>query len=173
MSKAAGTGTSGPRPRVVWFTGLSGAGKTTLAKAVEQALSTRGRRTCLIDGDDLRRELSRDLGFDAQDRIENIRRAGELAKSKAAAGMIVLVALISPFRAARLRVRELLGPGEFVEVYVSTPLEVCESRDAKGLYRRAREGELQIFTGISSPYEPPESAEVTVDTSAEPLEISV
>ena len=170
VDKAARAAAKGQHPRVVWFTGLSGAGKSTLASAVEQALFREGRHTYLIDGDNIRHGLSKDLGFGSEDRIENTRRAGELAKLMADAGLIVLVSLISPFRAERSMVRELLQPGEFVEVYVATPLEICESRDRKGLYRLAREGKLKEFTGISSPYEPPEAAEIVVDTSSEPLE---
>ena len=173
VDKAARADLKGQRPRVVWFTGLSGAGKSTIANAVEQALFREGFHTYLIDGDNVRHGLSKDLGFGDSDRIENTRRVGELAKLMLDAGLIVLVSLISPFRAERRMVREILQPGEFVEVYVSTPLEVCESRDRKGLYRLAREGRIQNFTGISSPYEPPERAELSLDTSKEPLEICI
>jgi bifunctional enzyme CysN/CysC len=173
VDKAARAAAKGQRPRVLWFTGLSGAGKSTLANAVEEALFHMGLHTYLIDGDNLRHGLSKDLGFGVEDRIENTRRAGELAKVMADAGLIVLVSLISPFRAERRMVRDLLQPGEFVEVFVSTPLEVCESRDRKGLYQLAREGTLKNFTGISSPYEPPEAAEIVVDTSSESLGRSV
>jgi bifunctional enzyme CysN/CysC len=173
VNKAARAGAKGQRPRVVWFTGLSGAGKSTLAKAVEQALFREGLHTYLIDGDNLRHGLSNDLGFGAEDRIENTRRAGEIAKLMVDAGLIVLVSLISPFRAERRIVRDLIDPGEFVEVHVSTPLEICERRDRKGLYRLAREGKLRNFTGISSPYEAPEAAELTVDSSEEALESGV
>ncbi len=166
VDKAARAAAKGQRARVVWFTGLSGAGKSTLANAVEQALFHLGFHTYLVDGDNIRHGLSKDLGFGTEDRIENSRRAGELAKLMADAGLIVLVSLISPFRAERRMVRDLLGPGEFVEVHVATPLEVCESRDRKGLYRLAREGKLKNFTGVSSPYEPPEAPEIVVDTSS-------
>jgi bifunctional enzyme CysN/CysC len=173
VDKVARAGLKSQRPRVVWFTGLSGAGKSTIANAVEQALFREGFHTYLIDGDNVRHGLSKDLGFGDSDRIENTRRVGELAKLMLDAGLIVLVSLISPFRAERRMVREILQPGEFVEIYVSTPLEVCESRDRKGLYRLAREGRIQNFTGISSPYEPPERAELSLDTSKEPLEICI
>jgi bifunctional enzyme CysN/CysC len=170
VDKAARAGLKGQKPHVVWFTGLSGAGKSTIANAVEQTLFLEGFHTYLIDGDNVRHGLSKDLGFGDTDRIENTRRVGELAKLMVDAGLIVLVSLISPFRTERRMVREILQPGEFLEVYVSTPLEVCESRDRKGLYRRAREGRIQNFTGISSPYEPPERPELNLDTSKEPVE---
>jgi bifunctional enzyme CysN/CysC len=158
------------RARVVWFTGLSGAGKSTLANRVEQALYRHGCHTYVLDGDNIRQGLARDLGFSDTDRIENTRRIGELSKLMLDAGLIVLVSLISPFRAERKMVRELFEPGEFVEIYVSTPLAVCESRDRKGLYKLAREGRIANFTGISSPYEPPQEAELALDTSAEALD---
>jgi len=170
VNKATRARAKGQRPGVVWFTGLSGAGKSTIANAVEQALYGEGLHTYLIDGDNVRHGLSKDLGFGTEDRIENTRRVGELAKLMADAGLIVLVSLISPFRAERRMVRDLLEPGEFVEVYVSTPLEICETRDRKGLYKMAREGKIQNFTGISSPYEAPEAAEIVLDTSVESLE---
>lgn len=173
VDKAARAAAKGQRPRVVWFTGLSGAGKSTLANAVERELYRAEFHTYLIDGDNIRHGLSRDLGFGAEDRIENTRRVGELAKIMADAGLIVLVSLISPFKAERRMVRDLLEPGEFVEVYVATPLEICESRDRKGLYRLAREGKLGNFTGISSPYEPPEAAEIIADTASESIESCV
>jgi|SRR5690349_12816958 len=173
VNKAARAAAKVQRPRIVWFTGLSGAGKSTLANAVEQALFRDNVHTYLIDGDNIRHGISRDLGFGAEDRIENTRRAGEIAKLMVDAGLVVLVSLISPFRAERRMVRDLVESGEFVEVYVSTPLEVCEQRDRKGLYKLARAGKVQDFTGISSPYEPPEAAELTVDSSAETLEASV
>ena len=173
VDQAARAAAKGQRPCVVWFTGLSGAGKSTLANAVEQQLHRDGFHTMLIDGDNVRQGLSRDLGFGEADRIENVRRIGEVSKLMVEAGLIVLVALISPFRTERRAVRDLLAPGEFLEVYLATPLAVCESRDRKGLYRLAREGKLLNFTGISSPYEPPEEAEVVVDTSTEPLESAV
>ena len=145
----------GQRPRVLWFTGLSGAGKTTIAKQVELQLHTRGRLTYLLDGDNLRRGLNRDLGFTEADRVENIRRAGEVAKLMWDAGLIVLCAFISPFRAERQAVREQFPAGDFLEVFVDTPLDVCRQRDSKGLYKRAMAGEIRNFTGISSPYEIP------------------
>jgi len=173
VDKASRAAAKGQRPQVVWFTGLSGAGKSTIANLVEQELFRKGLHTYLIDGDNVRQGLSRELGFETEDRIENSRRVGEVAKLMADAGLIVLVSLISPFRVERRMVRDLLEPGEFIEVYVSTPLEVCESRDKKGLYRLAREGRLNNFTGISSPYEPPEAAELVLDSSVEPLEVCV
>jgi adenylylsulfate kinase len=158
---------------VVWFTGLSGAGKTTLAVSVERCLFDCGYRTFLIDGDLLRAGLCRDLGFGSTDRHENIRRAGIVSSLMASAGLICLSALISPFRADRLRVRRLLPNGCFIEVFVNAPLWVCELRDAKGLYRRARENEIPDFTGISSVYEPPEQPEVEVRTDLLTVEESV
>jgi bifunctional enzyme CysN/CysC len=173
VNKGARASAKGQHPRVLWFTGLSGAGKSTLANAVERALYQQGFHTYLIDGDNVRHGLSKDLGFSPEDRIENTRRVGELAKLMADAGLVVLVSLISPFRAERKMVRDLMEPGEFLEVYVDTPLEVCEKRDRKGLYKMAREGRILNFTGISSPYEPPEAAEIVLDTSREPLEVCV
>lgn len=155
----------GQTPRVVWFTGLSGAGKSTVANGVEAALYARGRHTYLLDGDNLRQGLNRDLGFGDEDRVENVRRAGEVARLMIDAGLIVLVALISPFRTERRMVRDLFAPGEFIEVYMSTPLETCERRDQKDLYRRARQGLIPNFTGISAGYEPPESPELALDAS--------
>ena len=152
------------KPAVVWFTGLSGSGKSTIANLVEKKLHAMGRHTFLLDGDNVRHGLNRDLGFTDADRVENIRRVGEVAKLMTDAGLIVLTAFISPFRAERRMVRELMAPGEFLEVHVDTPLEVAEARDVKGLYRKARAGQLKNFTGIDSPYEPPEAAEITVDT---------
>jgi len=151
-------------PRVLWFTGLSGSGKSTIANAVEQQLYLMNRHTFLLDGDNLRHGLNRDLGFTEADRIENIRRVGEVAKLMADAGLIVLAAFISPFRAERQMVRAMLPPGEFIEIFVDTPLEVAESRDVKGLYKKARAGQLKNFTGIDSPYEPPENPEIRVNT---------
>ncbi len=156
----------GQRPAVVWFTGLSGAGKSTIANLLERRLHHAGRHTYLLDGDNLRHGLNGDLGFSPADRIENVRRAAEAAKLMADAGLIVLVSLISPFRADRALARGLLPAGQFIEVHVDTPLEVAEQRDVKGLYRRARAGEIKDFTGIDSPYEPPETPEVRIDTTA-------
>jgi bifunctional enzyme CysN/CysC len=155
----------GQKPAVLWFTGLSGAGKSTIANLVEKKLAARGRHTFLLDGDNVRHGLNRDLGFTEADRIENIRRVGEVAKLMADAGLIVMTAFISPFRAERHMVRRMLPEGEFIEVFVDTPLGVAEERDVKGLYKKARAGELKNFTGIDSPYEPPEHAEIHIDTT--------
>ena len=149
---------------VVWFTGLSGSGKSTIANIVEKKLHALGKHTFLLDGDNVRHGLNRDLGFTDADRVENIRRVGEVSRLMTDAGLIVLTAFISPFRSERRMVRELLADGEFVEVYVDTPLEVAEQRDVKGLYKKARAGELKNFTGIDSPYEEPETAELIVNT---------
>jgi bifunctional enzyme CysN/CysC len=154
------------RPCVLWFTGLSGAGKSTIANLVEKRLHSMDRHTYLLDGDNVRHGLNKDLGFTAQDRVENIRRIGEVARLMVDAGLIVLAAFISPFQAERRMVRELLAPGEFLEVFVDTPLAVAEARDPKGLYRKARNGELRNFTGIDSPYERPERPEIHLDTSS-------
>jgi len=150
--------------RIVWLTGLSGAGKSTLAMALEQRLFDADRNVYVLDGDIVRGGLCSDLGFSPDDRVENIRRIGEVARIMADAGLLVIVAFISPFRADRGRVRAGMPPGRFTEVHVSTPLEVCEQRDTKGLYAKARAGELSDFTGISSPYEAPESPEVRLPT---------
>ncbi len=152
-------------PRVLWFTGLSGAGKSTIANEVEKRLNLMNRHTFLLDGDNVRHGLNKDLGFTEADRIENIRRVGEVAKLMADAGLIVLTAFISPFRAERDMVRQMIPAGEFVEIYVDTPLAVAEQRDVKGLYKKARAGELKNFTGIDSPYEPPEVPEICVNTA--------
>ena len=152
------------KPLVLWFTGLSGSGKSTIANEVEQALNQMNRHTFLLDGDNIRHGLNKDLGFTDADRIENIRRIGEVARLMADAGLIVLTAFISPFRAERQMVRDMLPEGEFVEIFVDTPLEVAEARDVKGLYKKAREGKLKNFTGIDSPYEPPENPDITVNT---------
>jgi bifunctional enzyme CysN/CysC len=154
------------RPRLLWFTGLSGAGKSTIANLVQKKLHALGKHTFLLDGDNVRHGLNRDLGFTDVDRVENIRRVGEVAKLMTDAGLIVLTAFISPFRAERRMVRSMVPDGEFVEVYVETPLAVAESRDAKGLYAKARAGQLKHFTGIDSPYEVPESPEIRVNTVA-------
>jgi bifunctional enzyme CysN/CysC len=155
----------GQKPAVLWFTGLSGAGKSTIANIVEKKLAARGRHTYLLDGDNVRHGLNRDLGFTEADRIENIRRVGEVARLMADAGLIVLTAFISPFRAERHMVRRMLPEGEFIEVFIDTPLEEAEKRDAKGLYAKARAGELKNFTGIDSPYEVPENPEIHIDTT--------
>lgn len=151
-------------PRVLWFTGLSGSGKSTIANEVEKRLNLMNRHTFLLDGDNVRHGLNKDLGFTDTDRIENIRRIGEVAKLMADAGLVVLTAFISPFRAERRMVRDMLPEGEFIEVFVDTPLEVAEKRDVKGLYKKARAGDLKNFTGIDSPYEEPENAEIRVNT---------
>jgi bifunctional enzyme CysN/CysC len=153
------------KPAVLWFTGLSGAGKSTIANLVEQRLVRMNRHTFLLDGDNVRHGLNKDLGFTESDRIENIRRVGEVARLMADAGLIVLTAFISPFRADREMVRNMMDDGEFVEIFVDTPLSVAEKRDVKGLYKKARSGELKNFTGIDSPYEPPEMPEIHVDTT--------
>jgi bifunctional enzyme CysN/CysC len=148
---------------VLWFTGLSGAGKSTIANLVEKKLHSLGKHTYLLDGDNVRHGLNRDLGFTDADRVENIRRVAETAKLMVDAGMIVLTAFISPFRSERDMAREMLADGEFSEVYVSTSLEICEARDPKGLYKKARTGQLQNFTGIDSIYEIPQNPEIIVN----------
>ncbi|MDZ7343714.1 MAG: sulfate adenylyltransferase subunit CysN [candidate division KSB1 bacterium] len=155
----------GQRPCVIWFTGLSGAGKSTIATALERRLFALGLRTYMLDGDNIRHGLNRDLGFTEADRVENIRRVAEVAALMADAGLIVLVSLISPFRNEREMARGLMKQGQFIEVFVDAPLEVCEQRDPKGLYLKARRGEIVNFTGIDSPYEPPENPEIVLDTS--------
>ena len=148
------------RPQCIWMTGLSGAGKTTLATLLEQQLHSLGKHVYVLDGDNLRHGLNRDLGFTEADRCENVRRVAEVAKLMVDAGLIVVVSLISPFRKERRFARSLFSQGEFVEVFVDTPMPACERRDVKGLYAKARRGELKYFTGIDSPYEPPEAPEV-------------
>jgi bifunctional enzyme CysN/CysC len=160
VSKATRSKLMHHRPAVLWFTGLPGAGKSTLANLVEVGLNARGIHTTLLDGDNIRHGLSRDLGFTEVDRVENIRRIGEVARLMTQAGLVVLCAFISPFRAERQTIRETLEAGEFVEIFVDTPLDVCIARDPKGLYRRALAGEIKNFTGIDQPYEPPESPEI-------------
>ena len=158
--------------RTVWFTGLSGSGKSTLAFAVEDALIARGVAAYVLDGDNIRFGLNRDLGFAPEDRTENIRRIGEVCRLFQDAGLIVLTAFVSPYRADRDAVRALHPEGTFTEVFVDTPLEVCEQRDVKGLYAKARAGEIPEFTGITAPYEAPDNPEIRVDTSR-PLDICV
>jgi bifunctional enzyme CysN/CysC len=158
------------RPCILWFTGLSGSGKSTVANLVERRLHDLGRHTYILDGDNVRHGLNKDLGFTDADRVENIRRVAETAKLMIDAGLIVLVSFISPFAGERRMARELVGPGEFLEIYLSTPLDVCERRDAKGLYAKARRGEIKHFTGIDSAYEPPENAELHFDTTFLPAE---
>ena len=152
-------------PCIIWFTGLSGSGKSTIANALEQRLAGYNQHTYLLDGDNVRHGLNKDLGFSDEDRIENIRRIGEMSKLFVDAGLIVITAFISPFRAERGMVRELVEPGEFIEVFMGTPLSTCEERDPKGLYKKARAGEIRNFTGIDSDYEAPEAPEVELDTS--------
>lgn len=158
------------RGAIIWFTGLSGAGKSTLAHAVEEELHQQGCRTFVLDGDNVRHGLCGDLGFSAEDRIENIRRVGEMAKLLMEAGVIVLTAFISPFRSDRQRVRSMAAHGDFIEIYCDSPLEVCEQRDVKGMYKKARAGQIKEFTGISSPYEKPERPELVVNTGGDLLE---
>ncbi len=165
VDKAARATAKGQKPAVLWFTGLSGAGKSTIANLVEKKLHAMGRHTYLLDGDNVRHGLNKDLGFTEADRVENIRRVSEVAHLMADAGLIVLTAFISPFRSERRMARSLLPEGEFLEVYVDTPLDVAEDRDVKGLYKKARRGEIANFTGISSPYEAPESPELRVNTT--------
>ncbi|MCF6436411.1 MULTISPECIES: adenylyl-sulfate kinase [Pseudoalteromonas] len=161
------------KPCVLWFTGYSGSGKSTVAGALESALHQQGVHTYLLDGDNVRHGLCKDLGFSDADRVENIRRVGELSKLMADAGLVVLTAFISPFRAERDMVRELLADGEFIEVFLDTPLDVCEQRDPKGLYKKARAGEIKHFTGIDSDYQVPSNPEVRLDTSKNTLQQSV
>ncbi len=152
------------KPCVLWMTGLSGAGKSTIANIVEKRLHAMGRHTCLLDGDNVRHGLNKDLGFTDADRVENIRRVAEVARLMTDAGLIVLVSFISPFRAERRMARDVMAAGEFIELFVDTPLDVAEARDPKGLYRKARRGELKNFTGIDSAYEAPENPELRIDT---------
>ncbi|MFC3033702.1 adenylyl-sulfate kinase [Pseudoalteromonas fenneropenaei] len=161
------------KPCILWFTGYSGSGKSTVAGALESALQQLGVHTYLLDGDNVRHGLCRDLGFSDADRVENIRRVGEVAKLMVDAGLVVLTAFISPFQAERDMVRALVGDGEFIEVFLDTPLDVCEARDPKGLYKKARAGEIKHFTGIDSSYEPPLAPEVRIDTSRGQLNDSI
>ena len=165
INKSARASTKHQRPCVLWFTGLSGSGKSTVANLVEKRLHDLGRHTYTLDGDNVRHGLNKDLGFTDADRVENIRRVAETSKLMADAGLITLVSFISPFQSERRMARDLLEDGEFIEVYISTPLEVCEKRDVKGLYAKARRGEIKNFTGIDSAYEAPQQAEIDVDTS--------
>lgn len=173
VTRARRESQNGHRGAIIWFTGLSGAGKSTLAHAVEEALHQRGCRTFVLDGDNVRHGLCGDLGFSSEDRIENIRRVGEVAKLFMEAGVIVLTAFISPFRADRERVRGMVEHGDFMEIYCNSAIEVCETRDVKGLYKKARAGQISDFTGISSPYEAPVSPELTVETGAAELQSCV
>ena len=163
VDKAARARLKGQKPVCLWFTGLSGSGKSTLATMIDKQLHARGKHTYTLDGDNVRHGLNRDLGFTDADRVENIRRVAEVTKLFVDAGLIALVSFISPFRAERALARKLLPAGEFLEVFVDTPIAVCESRDPKGLYKKARAGQLKNFTGIDSPYEPPETAELHLD----------
>ncbi|MFC1750316.1 adenylyl-sulfate kinase [Pseudomonadota bacterium] len=164
---------NGHKSAILWFTGLSGSGKSTLANAVEERLNQISCRTYVLDGDNVRHGLCNDLGFSDEDRTENIRRIGEVSKLFVDSGVLTLTAFISPFRVDRDIVRGLVEEGDFVEVYVKCDLEICEERDVKGLYKKARAGEIPAFTGISSPYEEPLNAEIVVDTGAQSLEDSV
>lgn len=164
ISKQARSEQKRQKPCVLWFTGLSGSGKSTLAGAIEERLFELGRHVYLLDGDNVRHGLNKDLGFSDEDRIENIRRIGEASKLFVDAGLIVLTAFISPFQKDRDMVRSLLEPDEFIEVHMATSLEVCEERDPKGLYKKARNGEIKHFTGIDSPYESPTNPELSIDT---------
>lgn len=165
VDKIARASLKGQKPAVLWFTGLSGSGKSTIANLVERKLFAEGRHTYLLDGDNVRHGLNRDLGFTDADRVENIRRVGEVARLFADSGLIVLVSFISPFRSERRMARDLLPPGEFIEVFVDTPIELCMERDPKGLYEKARAGQIKNFTGVDSPYEAPEAAEITLHTA--------
>ncbi len=160
-------------PCILWFTGLSGSGKSTIANAVESRLVELHKHTYLLDGDNIRMGLNRDLGFSDKDRIENIRRIGEVSKLFVDAGLIVLTAFISPFQKERNSVRSLVGKDEFIEIFIDTPLKICESRDPKGLYQKARRGEIVDFTGISSPYEAPEKAEIHIVNDTNEIEDAV
>jgi bifunctional enzyme CysN/CysC len=153
---------NGHKGKVIWFTGLSGSGKSTLANALEKELHAQGKRTYILDGDNVRQGLNKDLGFTDADRVENIRRVAEVAKLMMDAGLIVMTAFISPFRAEREMARELIGAEHFIEVFVDTPLDVCEQRDPKGLYKKARSGKLPNMTGINSPYEAPTNPQITL-----------
>lgn len=170
VTRARREAQNGHRGAIVWFTGLSGSGKSTLAHAVEEILHQQGCHTFVLDGDNVRHGLCGDLGFSAQDRQENIRRIGEVAKLFMEAGMIVLTAFISPYRADRARVRGMVEHGDFIEIYCDASIEVCEARDVKGIYKKARTGQIAEFTGISSPYEAPENPELTVNTGGSALD---
>ncbi|CAE6764482.1 Bifunctional enzyme CysN/CysC [Paraburkholderia domus] len=167
VDRAAHAALKGQTPRIAWFTGLSGAGKSTIANLVEKKLHALGKHTYLLDGDNVRHGLNKDLGFSEADRVENIRRVAEVARLMTDAGLITLVSFISPFRAERNMARALAGAGVFVEIFVDTPIDVAEQRDPKGLYKKARRGELKNFTGIDSPYEPPEQPEIRIDTTTD------
>jgi len=165
IDKVARAALKSQKPCVIWFTGLSGAGKSTTASALEQKLFELGQHTYLLDGDNVRHGLNQDLGFSDEDRIENIRRIGETAKLFVDAGLIVIAAFISPFQKQRERIRSMVAEQEFIEIYMNTSLAICEARDSKGLYKKARLGEIKHFTGIDSDYETPDNAELTLDTA--------
>jgi len=173
VTRARREAQNGHRGAIIWFTGLSGSGKSTLAHAVEESLHQRGCRTFVMDGDNVRHGLCGDLGFSDKDRQENIRRIGEVAKLFMETGVIVLTAFISPYRADRERVRGMVEQGDFIEIYCDTPIEICETRDIKGLYKKARAGEIAEFTGISSPYQVPENPEIIVNTGTASLDACV
>lgn len=170
IQRSERAGQKSQKPCMVWFTGLSGAGKSTVANALDRMLFDRAKHTYLLDGDNVRHGLTRDLGFSAQDRVENIRRIGEVGKLFVDSGLIVLSAFISPYRSDRQMVRNLFPVGEFIEVHISTGLDVCEQRDPKGLYKKARLGEIKNFTGIDSQYEAPDSPELTIDAGTRTVE---
>ena len=163
---------NGHKGATVWLTGLSGSGKSTIAVDLEKRLAERGVRTYILDGDNIRHGLNKNLGFSPADRTENIRRIGEVAKLFTEAGVMALTAFISPYRADRDQVRAIMAAGDFVEVHVDCPVEVCEQRDVKGLYKKARAGEIKEFTGISAPYEAPEKPELTINTAGQSVEES-
>jgi len=173
VTRARREAQNGHRGAIIWFTGLSGSGKSTLAHAVEESLHQRGCRTFVLDGDNVRHGLCGDLGFSAQDRQENVRRIGEMAKLFVEAGVIVLTAFISPYRADRERVRGMVKQGDFIEIYCDAPIEICEARDVKGMYKKARAGQIAEFTGISSPYEVPKNPELTMNTADADLKTCV
>jgi adenylylsulfate kinase len=173
VTRARREAQNGHRGAIIWFTGLSGSGKSTLAHAVEESLHQRGCRTFVLDGDNVRHGLCGDLGFSTHDRQENIRRIGEMAKLFMEAGVIVLTAFISPFRADRERVRRMVEHGDFIEIYCNASIEICEARDVKGIYKKARAGLIPEFTGVSSPYEVPQKPELTVNTGGVELKACV
>jgi adenylylsulfate kinase len=163
---------NGHKGCTVWLTGLSGSGKSTIAVDLEKALLSRGTRAYILDGDNIRHGLNKNLGFSPEDRTENIRRIGEVAKLFTEAGMVAVTAFISPYRADRDQVRAIMADGDFIEVHVDCPVEVCEQRDVKGLYKKARAGEIKEFTGISAPYEAPEKPELRIDTTGQSVDAS-
>lgn len=173
ITRALRTGHMGQEPVTLWFTGLSGAGKSTLANETEKRLFEMGKYTMLLDGDNVRMGINRDLGFTKRDRVENIRRVAETAKLMNDAGLIVLASFISPYAQDREMAKGIIGEDSFIEIYVSTPLDECEKRDVKGLYRKARKGDIPNFTGINSPYEPPENPGIVIDTTAISVEEAV